>query len=182
MEAFEEKFKVKIRGTRPMLQHRYVVKDESQKSRKAGTIYDHQKDAEEAVYKDDKGCLCVPSDHILGVLIKAASRFLVEGSGKKTYKELIRGGVIIEPVMIPLKFPEWKLDLQRVVVSRASVTRARPRFDKWEIVFTIINIEEKLTSQQLKDILETGGKHYGIGDARPRFGTFEITSFEKIGS
>lgn len=175
----EEKYSIKIKGVAPLLMHR--MSNEPQEKKKAGTVYDNQKDAEDALYKGPEGNVCQPAIHLEAAMIKAAVNYKIPGQGKKTFKDAFKGGIFVSPDMIPHNNPKWEMDLQNVVISRARVLRARPRFDDWELEFTITNIDERITKSIIKDVLTDSGKFVGIGDFRPRFGRFEITSFEKIG-
>ena len=174
----EEKYEVKIRGLRPLLQHR--MSNEPVKRKKMGCSYDNQEDAENCLYKDSEGRICQPANHIESALIKASANYRIGGQGKKTYKDAFKGGVFIDPLFIPHLIPDWGIDLQNVVIQRARILRARPRFDKWELNFTITLIDERITPDVLKDVLIDAGKFCGLGDNRPRYGTFEVTAFNKL--
>jgi hypothetical protein len=174
----EEKFNVTIRGTAPLLMHRFNDSQDTNKVKKSGKQYDKKKDAENALYKDEKGNIVHPSIHIESAMIKAATNYRIPGQGKKTFKDAFKGGIFCEPRLIQHKIPKWVIDLQNVVVQRSRVMRARPRFDEWELDFQILNIDERITPQILKDILKDAGKFCGLGDFRPRFGRFEVVRFE----
>jgi hypothetical protein len=113
-------------------------------------------------------------------MIKSASNNRIAGRGKKTFKDAFKGGVFVEPRLIPHKISKWEIDLQNVVVQRSRVIRARPRFDEWELDFQILNIDERITPNIIKDILVDAGRFCGIGDFRPRYGRFEVVKFEPI--
>lgn len=66
------------------------------------------------------------------------------------------------------------------MVQRARIVRARPRFDDWELSFQIINTDERIRKETLKQILSDAGRYFGIGDYHPRFGRFEVIKFEQI--
>ena len=177
----EERFRVVVRGVSPLLMHR-MSNEPNTKSKKSGATYDNDKLAEEALYKDDKGKVCQPALHFESAMIKSATNYRIPGQGKKTFKDAFKGGIFVEPSMIKHKFPKWEVDLQSVVIQRARIIRARPRFDKWELEFTILCIDERITEQTIKDVLSDVGKFAGIGDFRPRFGRFEVIKFEKLTS
>jgi hypothetical protein len=172
----EERYEVIIRGTAPLLQNRFD--DEQDDSlKKSGKQYDKQKDAEKALYKKGNK-VCQPATHIEGAMVKAATSFMLKG--KKTFKDAFRGGVFVEPDMIPHKHQKWEIDLQNVVIQRSRVVRSRPKFNKWELEFQILCIDERVTPAIIKQILVDAGKFHGIGDYRPRFGRFEVIKFTKI--
>ena len=125
-----KKIKVKIKGVAPLLHNRFPEEEHGQnKTSIKKKIYVPKEEAEKKVYKDEKHNLCIPSEHIFGALIKAGVKFKYEN--RQTYKEIIKGGVIIEPDMIPLgkkKFDE--IDTRSVVIQRARVIRWRPKFNE----------------------------------------------------
>jgi hypothetical protein len=174
-----EQYAVVIKGIRPLLMHKYTVESESD-SKKMKTRYDPKEDAENALYKDDEGRICTPSIHIESALSKAATSFKQPGKGRKTYRDLIKSGIQIEPLNIPHKYPEWKIDIQRAVIGRSAVPRARPRFDKWELEFIINLVDPTIVPATLQEILNDAGRYIGIGDYRPRYGLFEVTKFERV--
>jgi len=57
--------------------------------------------------------------------------------------------------------------------------RARPRFNKWALDFSIIVTHDALPKAVLKELLDHAGRYMGIGDYRPKFGTFIVTKFEE---
>jgi hypothetical protein len=93
-------------------------------------------------------------------------------------KDIFKAGIFVEPELIPHSNPEWKIDKQRVVVNRAGILRCRPRLDDWSLSFTILVREERLQPRVIQDILHHAGKFHGIGDFRPRYGLFQVSTFE----
>ncbi len=170
---------VKIKVVNHLLQHRYEMeKAESKSKKKVGSV-DYSKEAEKAIYRDEKGEIYQPASHIEGALMKAAVNFQITGKGKKTYKDLTKM-VIVEPFAIPHLYSDFKVDKRPVVINRARVIRYRPRFDKWGLSFTMMVTEDQLPIEVLEEILEYAGRYIGIGDYRPRFGRFRIEKFKKI--
>lgn len=154
------------------------------KSRGKKQVYNPEEEAEKAIYRSENGKIYHPSEHILGALIKGGVAFKFEG--KKTYKDCMKAGVVVEPECIPLldkdgkQFKTWdEIDARNVVIQRARVIRWRPRFNDWKMAFTISIIDEdNIPVSTLKDILERAGT-IGIGDYRPRFGRFQVTKFQE---
>lgn len=171
--------KVKIEGVSPLLQHRYEMEKAEDKSKKKAGSVDYSEQVEQAIYRDEQGNIYQPSSHIEGSLMKAAVNFQIAGKGKKTYKDLTKM-VIVEPFAIPHLHPAFKVDKRPVVINRARIVRCRPRFDKWELVFTMLVQEDQLPVEVLEEILEYAGRYIGIGDYRPRFGRFRIVEFKKV--
>lgn len=182
MERFEEKYKVIVRGTCPLLMHRFIGENPIDKpiSKAGSDKHDPKTEAESFLYKDKNGIICQPASHIEGAMIKASTAYNMAGKGKKTYKDAFKGGIFIEPTMIPHKNQKWELDLSPVNVQRAKIMRARPRFDDWELTFTILNIDDRIRGDTLKQILIDAGRYFGVGDNHPRNGRFEVIKFEQI--
>ncbi len=166
-----------IRGTRPLLMNAFVS-DSGNGLTKKGRIYDDNDEAQKRLYLGPDGSICTPATHIEACMVKSASDF--KFSGKKTYKDIIKSGVFVEPLMIPHLKTDWKVDRQGVVVQKARIMRCRPRFDEWELKFEMVLRDERLEALNVRNILESAGKYVGIGDYRPRYGLFQIAEFEVI--
>jgi len=185
------KFDVEIEGTRPLLQHRYVP-EIVKTSKKIGKQVDYRQKFLDAIYYDKKVGVFAPSSYIEGCMIKAATDFRVEGKGKKSYKDFIKGAVVVEPVKIPLgiKTPPEKLFEDSTYVDirlgklqgKNAINIVRPIFEKWKLTFKIlISLDESLLPTLIvKEILEYAGLTKGIGDYHPKFGAFKINKFKQI--
>lgn len=172
-----EKIKVRIEGISPLLQHRFPMEDNQEnKSAKRKKEYPAKEECEKALYADSKGKVYQPAEHILGALITAAKNFSYER--KRTYKDVVKSSVFVTPDVIYHEYPKWEIDRRPVVVMRARIVRARPRFDKWALGFEIEFDNEVMGKDKLKEILEFAGQRVGIGDFRPTFGRFMVTRFE----
>ncbi len=171
------RYHVKINGIAPLLQHRYNGNAPAGRGRQ---IPKPEAEAENALYRNGVGQTYEPSSHIEGALVKASTVRRVEGRGKKSYKDFFRAGVIVEPMEIPLE-ASWVVDVQGVIVQRSRVMRARPRFDSWTLEFDIVNNDPSNIGDDLvKDVLAEAGRYVGIGDYRPKYGRFEVVSFERV--
>jgi hypothetical protein len=173
----EIRIKCYIRGTRPLLMNAFVEEAGRGPSKK-GKHYDDREEAEKRLYLDEAGKICQPATHLEACMVKSAADF--KFTGRKTYKEVVKSGVFVEPLMIEHGNPNWLVDRQGVVIQRARIIRCRPRFDQWELAFEIILRDERLQPMIIKEILESGGKYVGIGDYRPRYGLFEVLIFDLV--
>lgn len=120
----DERYDVLIRGTSPLLQHRF---NGEQRTQRTGQNYDNEQLARDSRYCDSDGNLVQPALHLEASMIKAAANFRFQG--KKTYKELFKSAVFVEPDNIPHRIQEWSVDERPVVVSRARIIRARARLE-----------------------------------------------------
>ena len=58
--------------------------------------------------------------------------------------------------------------------------KGRARMDEWELKFQIICIDLRANAKDIQDILSYAGSYVGIGDYRPRYGRFEVVSFDEV--
>ena len=174
-----QKAKVKIKGIAPLLMNRFAMeKPEDTKAKRRDEQYDVKEEAEKALYKDDKiGCYA-PSVWIEASLREAGKEFK-SAKGRGTQKATILSSVFIDPEKIPLNKKTYdELDVRPVVIQRNRVVKGRPKFNSWELEFTINFNEDRIKKDTLKQILEEAGVSKGIGDYRPKFGRFEVVKFE----
>jgi len=172
-----ERYRVKIKGIRPILFNRFY---EVEKTKKRGARRDPKEEARLSLYLDKEKNICTPSIHIEGALIKAAADYKMPGKGRKTFKDAVRSGLIVEPELIVHKNQEWVVDRRPAVVQRSRIMRSRARLDDWELEFNILVFDERITKSILREFLETAGRYMGLGYYRPKFGLFKIMEFEKV--
>ena len=180
-------YKVKIRGIRPLLHHKFDL-DEAQKKKKRqrGVVFNAKEEVDKCLYKNTGGEVYQPADHIEGALIKTGVKFTIPGAGKKTYKDRMKSQIMVTPQEIPFSnggSNQYKTDIRSAVVpsTRGRVPVARPRWDDWELDFIIKVLNEDLVPGDiLREILEIAGIEQGIGTYRPKFGLFEVIDFEPI--
>ena len=177
-----KKFNVSIKGTRPLLMHRFAEETANIKGEKRTGPHDDSKEAELSLYRLTNGIIYQPAEHIEGALRQAAKDFRIPGKRTRTYSALIVAQVEVEPREIPHKIQDWVTDARSVVLSatRGRIMRYRPKFEEWALDFTLISNDDQIPNQVLLDILEHAGNHEGIGDYRPKFGKFEVTNFEQF--
>lgn len=171
---------VEITGVAPLLQHRFATEEHGENKSKAKTkVYDSKVEAEKCLYKNKSGEIFQPSEHVYQSMVRAAVDFKFEG--KKTYKDIITSGIIIEPEEIPLIVTDpYEIDTRGAVVQRARIVRWRPKFNEWKLKFHITILDdENISVPVVKDILERAGATKGIGDYRPRYGRFMVTAFQE---
>lgn len=173
-----KRINVEITGVAPLLQHRFATEEHGENvSRGKKKVYNPKEEAEKCLYKNPDGMIYQPAEHIFQSMIRAAVDFKFEK--KKSYKDVITSGVLIQPDEVPLIHDgDYEIDARGAVVQRARIVRWRPRFNKWKLSFTIdILDDDNISIPILKEILERAGSTKGIGDYRPRFGRFMVTQF-----
>ena len=143
-------------------------------------------EAEYAAYRleaknGEPGGLCQPAEHIYAGLVKAAGDFQIQGKGKKTYRDIIKGLVLIDPELIPHNQMKYRIDARPARIQRARVIRHRPHLPEWALSFRMTCLEgDLLPVEVLNAILVKTGQAVGIGDYRPRFGRFVVSKFEAV--
>ena len=171
---------VEIKGVAPYLMHRFPGETADTKGQKKTGRKDYTLQAEESLYRDEKGVIYVPSTQIEGAIVKASTDFQITGKGKKTYKDLSRSALVVQPNAIPMEPQEWVQDAQPVVVQRSRVMRYRPKWDQWKLHFKIEILDDQFPVEIVKEILDSARTYKGIGDFRPKYGRFIVTSFKEV--
>ena len=180
-----ERYRVVLRGIRPLLMHR-VALDETPGPTRAGGRPDPKVEAKHGLYTDKKGRIVVPALNIQASLRAAARRYRVPGRGRATFADYVLSGLSVEPDEVPLQIPDgrkperaWKVDVRPAVIQKARILRARPRFDEWVLDFFITIRDPVITPDTLRSIIDEAGSSVGLLDFRPLFGLFEVDKLEK---
>lgn len=184
-----KKVKVSIKGTSPLLQHRYEFRlDCDERSKKKTGRKDYTEEWKAALYTDPKLGVVQPAVHIESAMIKAAGDFQIPGKGKKTYRDLFKSAVFVSPELVPhglkgapdelLKKGKLRVDRRLVRIKGAGVERLRPRLDEWSLSFTVEIHDDQLHPDVVRDVLIHAGRFVGIGDFRPRHGRFDVIEFK----
>jgi len=181
-----ERYRVVLRGIRPLLMHR-VALDETPGPTRAGGRPDPKVEAKHGLYRDKEGRIVVPALNIQASLRAAARRYRVPGRGRATFADYVLSGLSIEPEDVPLQIPDgrkpedaWEIDVRPAVIQKARILRARPRFDQWGLEFFITIRDPSITEDTLSQILVEAGSSMGLMDFRPLFGLFEVDKMEKV--
>jgi hypothetical protein len=176
----EQTYRATIRGKKPLLQHRFNVETNmGDKPKRGAARPSADAEAEASLYKNGDDVICEPSSHIEGALITASKDMILKG--RRSFRDTFKAGITVEPEMIPLSNQAWKTDSRMVVMptTRGHVVRSRPRFENWELTFDITVTDPNINEGILGEALKSAGRYIGIGDFRPKFGTFEVTSFKR---
>jgi len=171
-------FEIEIEGTCPLLQHKMPEEDVNAPLRRQEV--DKHDNPEDFLYNVG-GKICQPATCIERSIVQSASSFKIVGRGKKTYKDAAKT-IFITPEMIPHTLQDWRPYSVSVVIpsTKGRVIRSRPRFDKWKLVFHASFDDKIIPAEIVKKMLDYAGENVGIGDWRPRFGRFMVTSFKPV--
>jgi len=194
----------KIEGISPLLHHRFVVSEDGKtKPKKTTGVIDYSDEWRATCYVNEEQELFQPATHIEAAMTKAAVTIKIPGKGNKTFKDLCRAAVFVDPFAIPhtdnngeiRQLPKEPpvttsltydapvyVDVRPVVVNRGSrVERARLALNTgWRLSFNLEVADDQLPVETLQDILTEAGLKIGIGDNRPRNGRFRIAQFETV--
>lgn len=181
-----KKYKVKIVGITPYMQHRMDDQklEEWEKNRKLiiernDVAKEDQVRAEFHSYNDEKG-FYIPSEQIKGSLINAGAMVKSKvGNSKKSMKNIVAGMFFIEEEK--LRLPKTYIIDKRSAVNRnikARVICIRPKWEKWEVEFTLLIDNDTITEETIKEIITNAGNFIGIGSFRPTnngsFGRYKL--------
>ena len=187
-----QKFKVKIVGKTPYMQHRMddTKLEEWEKNRKLIIERDDvaKEDAIRAEfhsYRDEQG-FYIPSEHIRGALINAGAMVKSKvGNSKKSMKNIVAGMFFIDE-------PKLRLPSNYVIDKRSAVNRnikarvisIRPKWESWDAEFTLLVDNDTITQSTIKEIITQAGNFIGIGSFRPTnngmFGRFDLEKITKL--
>jgi len=171
--------KAKIVGIAPLLMNKFeMVNPDEKKVKRRDEQYDPKTDAEKALYREE-GIGCYAPSTWLEASLRETGKEFKASRGRGTLKATVLASVFIDPEKIPLNKQTYdEVDMRPVVIQRNRVVKGRPRFNSWELEFTINFNEDRIKKDTLRQLLEEAGATKGIGDYRPKFGRFKVVSFE----
>lgn len=189
------RFRLKVRGTKPLMVHNIrlanpldpwtkalkdLVGDRKRRNTDEGRLLILRTEARGAIYETEDGLVGMPMDNIYATLQEAAKAF-------KRGADIERA-LLYEPIAVPLIIDgkTWKvddylsgpdvashIDYRPVGVNRAKTMRARPIFQNWAFNCEFSLIDKVVDLRDLAPILERAGQFVGLCERRPRYGTFK---------
>lgn len=180
MRMQSRKYKVKIHGIRPLIHHKFSDPASLGRKSRRALVFDPAAEAEKGLYRNAKGKIYQPAEHLEGAMIKGAAQ--IQMKGKKTFKNAVAQSLIIQPREISLP-QEYRTDVTTAVIpsTRGRVQVARPAWDKWELEFEVVDTSEQedINEETMRNIMEEAGK-VGIGTYRLKYGQFAVDSVTKV--
>lgn len=171
-----------ITGTAPLLFHRWSVESVAEKAAAAkGSAAKKVDDVQSYVWRLENGEIGLPGEYVRQAAIAAAKFRQDPRSPRKSAMDLYKAALVSLTDLASLGAADWDyLDQRRVMVQRAGVTRCRPAFHPgWSATFAFqIQLPEYVPSKDALDVLINAGRLIGVGDFRPSYGRFQVTSFE----
>lgn len=196
--ATEEPYTVEvtITGTAALLLHAWSCDAvEAKSAAKKGSAAKKSDNVESYVRRDNDGNICLPGVYLIGSMTdprNGAAKYRQDPrSPRKSALDLFRAGVVSLTDLAPLipagqsaPSKDWDyLDRRRVTVQRSAITRVRPAFQPGWSTTVILSVltPEYIDQGLLVDVLGAAGRLVGVGDFRPSFGRFSVTSFARLG-
>jgi hypothetical protein len=189
----------RVRGVAPLLQHAFGAASLStlmDGAKKQTGVTDYSLEWMATMYVNRDGLLVQPAAHLEGALVKAAASFKIKGRAGKTWKDPIKAYCYVSPDEIPhiwngqyvlapdaslIENPTENLSvsIMRVKVQQSAVARSRLQLAAgWELAFAIEVHDDQVQPNVAEEILREAGRAVGIGDYRPRYGRFEVVTFD----
>lgn len=204
MEAPQQGYRINavVEGSAPLLQHSFTqnhLTELAERAKKNTGAADYSLEWLTHMYvarTDGQDLICQPATHIEGAMVRAAGSFKIAGKRGKTYRDAVQAYLYVSPDNIPhirngdlVPAPDASLmedpvnglsvSVMRVKVQRAAVARSRLLIDTgWQLAFAIDVIDDQLQPGVIQTILTEAGRAVGIGDYRPRYGRFNVVSFQ----
>jgi hypothetical protein len=190
-------FEITIRGTTPLLQHRFGEKEEGEVQKNTRRVEVRDEDprnaAERVSYRmPGTNQLYLPGAAIGRLLREAGGGHKQKGS-RKSIKYIIPCSTLVMDEMIPLingdgKSPamDFEVDSRPVTIpaTKGRIMRHRPRLNTWSAKFSLRVNEDLIDPNLVQQLLGEGGQQLGVGDFRPErggpFGTFLIDEYREI--
>lgn len=171
------KYKIEIEGISEMKMDNWI--NAPQPKNEEG----YKKQAEDKVYRDEKGFISIPSNSVKAVMKYASSEIGKKMEAKKN-RQTIQSAIFIEPLMISLNKKNHD-GIVRDIVARgqgSKVTRVptyRPLIKKgWKATFELTAFG--VPKEFILECLELGGLRFGLLSHRPEFGRFQVNKFEEV--
>lgn len=180
---------VEIRGTSPLLIHRFGEDAEQAKATRRIVVdqRDPLTEATKHAYIAPDGTYYFSAFAIPNAMGAAGSNHKVKGS-RKTLRFIVPSAVRVTADTITILNGEgpakrFEVDSRPVTIpaTKGRIMRHRPRFDCWGAKFDLVIDDSAISPETAHQLLNEAGQSIGIGDFRPEkrgpFGTFRVTAF-----
>lgn len=172
---------ITIEGVAPILFHRWSCEAVAAKAAAAkGSKAKKTDDWESYLYRDSTGAIAIPGEYLRQSIIEASKFRQDPRSPRKSAKDLFKAGIIslTDLAATGANDPDY-LDQRRVCVMRAAVTRVRSALNAgWSATFQMqVQTPEYISPQTLNAVIADAGRLVGVGDFRPSYERFVVTSF-----
>lgn len=167
-----EVYGYRVEGVSSLLMHSPAAMMEPQSERPTTKrIPAPEEEAEKGCYRDEEGFLYLPSAAFRASLMHGAGGRRI---GKIAARTVLSGAVFNIGPKTSLVDPDsgeriqdYKINLARVVIGRASIVRARPEIERWGCLLELEVDLDFTNSRQVEELLNIAGRISGVGDYRP---------------
>lgn len=178
------RIEITIEGVADLLFHRWNNEAVEEKAAAAkGSTAKKTDDVESYVYRTPEGNIALPGEYLRQATIAAAKFKQDPRSPRKSAMDLFKAALVNLSPLADLGQGTWDyLDKRRVVVQRNAITRSRPAMlAGWRAEFVfMVNLPEYISPALLHETVSMAGKLIGVGDFRPTYGRFMVTSFDVL--
>lgn len=182
---------VEIRGTSPLLVHRFTDRSENEESTRRVAVGPRNPRAEatEAAYIAPDGTYYFSAASIPNSMGNAGASHKMRGS-RKSLRFIVPSAIRTTSDTITIlngsgPAQAFEVDARPVTIpsTKGRIMRYRPRWNEWGARFDLVVNEKLLDVATAHMLLEEAGNTIGIGDFRPEkrgpFGTFRVTEFKE---
>jgi hypothetical protein len=183
---------VEIRGTSPLLIHRFSETSEQGKPTRLIKCKnaDPRQEAEQHAYKAPDGTYYFSAFAIPGTIGGAGANHKTTGS-RKSLRWIVPSAIRMTTDTVTILNGDgpatyFEVDSRPVNIpsTKGRIMRHRPRFDTWGARFELLVNDNLLSLDIVHQLLTEAGQSIGIGDFRPScrgpFGCFRVTSFQEL--
>ena len=103
----------------------------------------------------------------------------IEYDGPKELKLLWKDPRFRDKRRVKIKAKSHSVDKRRTN-NKNTVMRTRPIFEDWGLSFSIIYNNRMFKSEDVVDMVKSGGEMIGLLEFRPTYGTFKVTSHKQV--
>lgn len=179
-----QQVKLKVTGLTPLIQNKMkesILKDmedvRTGKAKKSTrTAIDPQKEYLKSSYLQDDGSFGFPASAFKQCAVRAGKGLGLAMTDTRTLFFVLPNAPDGECVLIKSKKPLLRKD--PVNVKTGKDLRFRPEFRNWKADLLIKFDADRITIEQIANLLNHGGQTVGVGEWRPEkngtFGTFEV--------
>jgi ABC-type molybdate transport system ATPase subunit len=175
-----KKIEVTIKGISPLLMHSFPMAPIEGLEKMTP-----QEQAEICTYRrPDTKALYIPGRSIQRGLV-AAGRFS-KGKGRSSLMKVVAAAVDVQETYCDIRPQTFVIDSQPIVnpTTKGRIMRHRPRFDEWEVSFTLRYQETMLDEKQMRRLVDDLGMMVGLLDFRPErlgpHGRFVVTGWSPL--
>jgi hypothetical protein len=186
MKQIQSTIDIEITGIAPLVQDNLRGSEEQMKSkgkRNTNGVSNDEEAWKTKLYEMDNGKLGHPGEAVEQALYTAGRYF--KADARRTMKDVLKSLVFVNEPYITLDKTKKDIKVQqRSFLNQINKTRGfvyRPLFDAgWKAKFSVILADTDIIEvPRLKEIFDFAGLRIGIGNGRPKFGRFMISSFQE---